>query len=428
MAIQDPGSGGQHAVTVPARVEAPPPDPLQALLHRCHRDELDPLARLLRIDPTEMGLGDLARNCARGLRRLGAHQLANAALRGGEGPPYLELLNRLAASRGVDTYEIAREGGEEALELAVLRGHFRESWGKLDEAGRTRIWNDLGLAAPAPETGDDAVEGANARLGRSFGYQLSQVLQEQSGATGLAVLGFFALHPLGCLLRMVLFPFLPVIAWWALRGDERRFLAGALEVARLRQIVLHRVTIGVVGSPSTGKDAAIHALFGVHTGNISPIAGSTKEVTIQRLPGATAMYVVNTPGLGDVVEKVTEAARQVLDHIDLYLYLINAEGGVQARELADYRSCVATGKPVLAIINKVDVLRPRDRDIYLADAREKLGAPAEDFVAVAFDPLPQLAPGPINREAVSRWLIDHLTELGKDASELPPLPEIQARG
>lgn len=414
-------------MTVPARTEVAPPDPLEALLHRCHRDELDPLAQLLRIDSTSMGLGDLARNCARGLRRLGAHQLANAALRGGEGPAYLELLTGLAASRAVDSYEVAREGGEEALELAVLRAHFRESWGKLDEVGRARIWSELGLAAPAPTTGEDAVRNADSGLGRSFGYQLSQVFRDESGATGLAVLGFFALHPLGCLLRMVLLPFLPVIAWWALRGDERRFLAGALEVARLRQIVLRRVTVGVVGSPSTGKDAAIRALFGVETGNISPIAGSTKEVTIQRLPGATALYVVNTPGMGDVVAGVTEAARQVLDHIDVYLYLVNAEGGVQARELADYRRCVATGKPVLAIINKVDVLRPRDRDAYLADARAKLGAPEDDFVAVAFDPLPQLSPGPINRDAVREWLIRHLVEQGKDPSELPELPELTAR-
>ena len=33
-----------------------------------------------------------------------------------------------------------------------------------------------------------------------------------------------------------------------------------LEISALRQTVRHRVTIGVVGSPSSGKDAAIGAI------------------------------------------------------------------------------------------------------------------------------------------------------------------------
>ena len=154
---------------------------------------------------------------------------------------------------------------------------------------------------------------------------------------------------------------------------------------------------------------------------MSPIAGSTKEVAIQRVPGATALYLVNTPGMGDVVERVTEEARQVLDHIDVFLYLVNAEGGVQAREKADYARCVASGKPVLAVVNKIDVLRPRDKDKFLADARQKLGASEDDFVAAAFDPLPELSPTPINREAVRDWLVKKLVTLGKDPAELPPL-------
>jgi GTP-binding protein EngB required for normal cell division len=220
----------------------------------------------------------------------------------------------------------------------------------------------------------------------------------------------------------LLLPVIPLILWWNFRRDEKRFLAGVLEVARLRQVVLHRVTIGVVGSPSTGKDAAIKALFGIDTGNVSPIAGSTKEVAIQRLPTSTALYVVNTPGMGDVVERVTEEARQVLDHIDVFLYIVNAEGGVQQRELEDYRRCLSRGRPVLVLVNKIDVLREHDREAYLADARAKLGAPPEDFQPVAVDPLPQLSPVPIGLDAVHAWLRLHLTELGKDPDELPPLP------
>lgn len=389
---------------------------LEELLHRCHRDELEPLARLLRVDTAAFGLSDLARVLAAGLCRIGTHELANAALRGGQGLPYPQVLARVGARYGVPPGEVA------VMEQAVVRAHFTRQWDTLPAEFRARHWKDLGLPAPAPAAGAEALTRAEGTLGRGVDYAITQSVELVRRPSGGMALLLLNLTPAGCLFRFLVIPLLPFVIWWRLRPDEERLLLGVLEVARLRQIVLHRVTIGVVGSPSTGKDAGIRALFGIETGNISPIAGSTKEVAIQRLPDSTALYVVNTPGMGDVVEQVTEEARQVLDHIDVYLYVINAEGGVQKRELEDYRRCLAKGKPVLALVNKVDVLRPRDKESYLADARAKLGAPAEDFLPVAFDPLPQLSPGPIGLAEVRAWLVRHLEELGKDPDELPPLP------
>jgi GTP-binding protein EngB required for normal cell division len=321
-------------------------------------------------------------------------------------------------------YGIAVNGSEDdaTLERLILAAHFRKRWDGTDEATRKALWNEFQISAPAPEDGAKALEIASEKLGRSFNYVLSRTADVAVEPVSLAVFALVQMSPVGCLLRPLMLPFVPLFLWWRFRPDPKRLGAAVLEVARLRMTVLHRVTIGVVGSPSSGKDAGIKALFGVDTGNISPIAGSTKEVAIQRAPGATALYLVNTPGMGDVVERVTEEARQVLDHIDVYMYVVNAEGGVQAREKADYERCRASGKPVLALVNKIDVLRPRDKDRYLTDARSKLGAPEADFMAVAFDPLPELSPHPIGLEAVHAWLTAQLVALGKDSDELPPLP------
>lgn len=396
-------------------------DSLERLLHRCHRDELLPLARVLRVNPEGLGLGDLARVLAATLRRLGSHDAANIVLRKGEGRPYEAVL--------ADVAGVARVAPSDAedVELDLLRGHFAGRWDKLDAAARADLWEKLGLGGEPPSAGGEALERAQRQLGRSFGYRVTRLLDTVSGKFGRFALLGFLVNPAGCVFAPMNLVLGPILLLLMMRPRHDLVLRAILEVARLRQAVLHRVTVGVVGSPSTGKDAAIRALFGIETGNISPIAGSTKEVAIQRLQGATALYVVNTPGLGDVVERVTEEAKQVLDHIDVYLYLVNAEGGVQARELADYRRCVATGKPVLALVNKVDVLRPRDKDRYLEDARGKLGAPPDDFLPVAFDPLPQLSAGPIGIEAVHAWLARRLAELGKDPAELPPLPTPEPR-
>lgn len=335
--------------------------PLEELLRRCHREELLRLAAIVGANPHGLGTGDLARVCAFELRRRGGHTLLNLVQRGGQGPGYPAVLRELALRLGVPP-----EATLERTELALVEYQLRRQ-------------------AEAPASLADRA---------------------------LVTAGLLRLLPLAPLIG----------AWWLGKTDDDLLLAAVLEVARLRQAVRHRVTVGVVGSPSSGKDAAIAAIFGVKTGNIHPVAGSTREVGIFRLHPQSALFVVNTPGMGDVVQAVTEEARQILHHVDVFLYVLNAQGGVQARELADFRACQATGRPVLAFVNKIDTLRPRDRERYLSDAREKLGAAPEHFLAGAVDPLPQLSPTPIGVEAVQDWLAHQLARLGKDPTELPWVP------
>lgn len=387
-----------------------PPLSLPELLRRCHRDELLPLAEVLKVNPEGLGLAKLADVMAWTLRRAGANELQNLFLRRGKGPPYAEVLVNLArrckVRPGIDA---------EQTELALLEWWVAKALDELEGERRAALWRVLGMEGEPPEPGEDAAAKVRESLGRGFGMRTSIVV-----ATGVGRIASVALVP-------ILGPVLPLATLiWAARPRDDVLLPAVLEVARLRQQVKHRVTVGVVGSPSSGKDAAIKAIFGLDSQNISPVAGSTREVSITRLPGATALFVVNTPGMGDVVESVTEEARQVLDHIDVFVYVLNAQGGVQARELADYQGCRDRRRPVLVVVNKIDTLRPADLERYLVDARRKLGAPEEDFLAAAFDPLPQLADGPINLDAVRDWIADHLRELGKDLDELPWTPDPSA--
>ncbi len=390
-------------------------DPLERLFVRCHRDELVALADVLRVAHEGVGMDLVAHNLARATRRLARHGLANAVFGKGEGPPWEEALAGLVA------HPVGYDEVEEA-ELEVVRDAEATRWAALPAEARHALWTQLGLTGQPPDDGDAAMVQARAELGRGFGYLLTQASTRLFAPRRLPLLLLLAMIPfVGCILRPILVMVGIASAAYALRADKERLTVVVFHVARLRQVVLRRITVGLVGSPSTGKDAGIRALFGIDSGNISPVAGSTRTVNIQRVPGATALYVVNTPGLGDVVQSVTDEARQVLRHIDVYLYVVNAEGGVQARELADYQACLASGKPVLALVNKVDLLRPRDKDRYLADARAKLGAPEEDFLPVAFDPMPELSPAPIGLEQVRAWLGRTLVELGKDPAEIEGL-------
>lgn len=370
---------------------------VEELLRKCHRAELRHLTALLRVDGRSKGLRDLSVALGRKLRWVGTHKL-RALFRGLQPDPYGVVLHHLARRAKVERGENLAE-----TEVRVLERYMTQAWATLDEDARLRLWTEQGLRPPVPKAGEKALTMVKDTFGEQAEFALSTLT-----LPGLLSFALVPITPIPSLL----------LSWIFAGPDDKVLVPAVLEVSRLRQLVLHRVTIGVVGSPSSGKDAAINAIFGIDTGNVDPVAGSTREVSIQRIPGTTATYVVNTPGMGDIVESVTEQARQVLDHIDLFVYVVNAQGGVQAREKADYTACVRSGRPVLAVINKVDTIKPADRDRYLADARTKLGAPAEDFLAAAFDPLPQLSPEPIGLDAVHAWLRSRLLQAGKLESEL----------
>ncbi|TNE89093.1 MAG: hypothetical protein EP330_11685 [Deltaproteobacteria bacterium] len=376
-------------------------DSLAELLRRCHREELLPLARRLGVNPHGLGLDHLATNIGRTLRRKGSSGFANL-FRGGQGPTYEAVLERLVRKAGM-----VPGADAERMERALMEWVLRKSWEAMEDEERQVVWADLELVGPVPDDGTEALETARQSLGGRFAWNLARLTG--FGAASVAGFALPLLMPIaGC-----------ATLFYLSRPNDAEVLPAVLEVGRLRQQLRHRVTVGVVGSPSSGKDAAIGAIFGLDTGNVNPVAGSTKEVAILRLPEATSLWVVNTPGMGDIIESVTEEARQVLAFIDVFVYVVNAQGGVQAREQADYAMCQRSGRPVLAVVNKIDTLREDQRDSYLADARTKLDAPEEDFLAAAFDPLPQLSETPIGVDEVRAWLTTHLDELGKDTRELP---------
>ncbi len=366
-------------------------DELAELLRKCHRDELLPLARQLGIKPEGMALGTLATAIGLRLRRSASHEFLNIVRRWGAPPPYRDVLADVGTRLGL------RVPADPALaELAIVRQQVKRTWRALPAEEREQRWREVVGDPPAPLDGQDAVALLERRTEPGFGLFLTRLATEP-------------VLPLpGCLLVM-----------WLGRARDDLAIPAIVEVARLRQTLRHRVTVGIVGSPSSGKDAAVGAIFGMPTGNVNPVAGSTREVEIRRLPGSTALYVVNTPGMGDVMESVTEEARQVLDHIDVFVYLVNAQGGVQAREKADHAACLARRRPVLVVVNKIDTLRDRDRDRFLDDCRQKLGIRGQDLIGAAFDPLPQLSPEPLGIAPVRDWLRRHLEALGKDPTELP---------
>ncbi len=327
---------------------APEGSPLTAaeLLRRAHRHELEPLARALGVRPGALGRDALARVLHRGLRAAGSHELANLVLRRGEPPPWDAVLFEQARRVG-----LSADRSPAALERALVA-----------------------RAPPAPRRVHPAV---------AVALFIARPL--------LLVLG-----PLGGLLLLV----------WLGRPRQAILDAALRELVELRALVEGRVTIALVGPPSVGKDAALLALFGVDTGNVDPVAGSTREIRVYPQPGG--LELVNTPGVGDVDPRLTESTREILDQADVTLFLVSAQGGVRQRERDELARVQARGRPVLVIVNKIDTLREPDRERLRADTRDKLGLADGDVIAAAFDPLPGLAAAPVGVAEVRAWIAARL--------------------
>lgn len=196
-------------------------------------------------------------------------------------------------------------------------------------------------------------------------------------------------------------------------SKEEIFARWELAQSQIAQSLSHHLVLAFLGSASSGKDAAIRALFGIDFGQIDPIPGSTARVRVAPLDPNRQVLVVNAPGFGDVRASVDLAARQVLDDVDVAVYLVNADGGATIDERRDLSEIRAAGRPVLVCINKIDLIRPHQREPFVRATLAQLGIPEEMVVVTAFDPLPALSDTPIGVGRVIRWIHRTLSEQGK---------------
>ena len=192
-----------------------------------------------------------------------------------------------------------------------------------------------------------------------------------------------------------------VFARWEVAAEE-------VEAALQKHLVL-----AFLGSASSGKDSAIRAIFGVDFGEVDPIPGSTDRVRVAPVDAGSRVMVVNAPGFGDVRADVDEAARKVLDQLDLAVYVLNCDGGATIDERRDLDAIRALGRPTLVCLNKIDLIRPHQLDAFVERTLDQLGIDASDTVRTAFDPLPALSETPIGVGPVIAWIHRHLDDGGK---------------
>src|SRR5690242_9000369 len=139
----------------------------------------------------------------------------------------------------------------------------------------------------------------------------------------------------------------------------------------------------LVGRPNVGKSTLLNALVGEKLSIVTPRPQTTRHriIGIVNTPAAQIAFV-DTPGLhrGEsrgLNKAMNRAAASALDDSDLVVFVVEAlrwsqEDGFVLERLKH------SGRPAIAVVNKVDGVKPKDRLLpYLAE----LGA-RHDFLEV----------------------------------------------
>ena len=236
-------------------------------------------------------------------------------------------------------------------------------------------------AAAGPNPGDAEV----ARLLRRSGKPIMLVankadnIERDRGAQEFASLGFDRLHTVS-----------------AQHGIGSGDLLDVV-VERLRSLpedagsafVEGEVTVAIVGRPNVGKSSLLNKLTGVERTVVSPLAGTTRDAIDETLQHAgRQITLVDTAGIrrrgkvasGPSADKwATVRSVRALDRADVALLLIDASEGLQAQDLHIAGSVIESGKGLVLVLNKWDLVEKDGFTFDEFEGRLRRQAPFLDF-------------------------------------------------
>lgn len=204
-----------------------------------------------------------------------------------------------------------------------------------------------------------------------------------------------------------------------LRECEREAVAEDLQdvEAMLEKLETGVVEIAVFGEINSGKSSLLNALLGRKVFATSAEGGKTRERTrhewtpdLKEFAGlaASRLVVVDTPGLNEVggLDRAV-LAQKVVRYSDLVLFV--TFGDLNDNELSALRLLHELDKPIILVLNKIDLFRRQELDETLSVVRSRVAGLIgdADVVFTAADPRPlhrlvHLADGSQREEEVRR--------------------------
>jgi GTP-binding protein len=150
----------------------------------------------------------------------------------------------------------------------------------------------------------------------------------------------------------------------------------------------HETSIAIIGRPNVGKSTLLNALTGTSRAIVSPIAGTTRDAVDEVIEfEGSQLRFVDTAGIRRkgkthlMAEKMSVVmARRHLEAADVALLVIDAVDGVTAADATIGGYAHESGRSVIIVVNKWDVVTtgrtdgkpPADREIFEQQLRTVL--------------------------------------------------------
>jgi GTP-binding protein len=150
----------------------------------------------------------------------------------------------------------------------------------------------------------------------------------------------------------------------------------------------HETSVAIIGRPNVGKSTLLNALTGSSRAIVSPIAGTTRDAVDEVIEyEGQRLRLIDTAGIRRkgkthlMAEKLSVVmARRHLESCDVALLMIDATEGVTANDAHIGGYAHESGRSVIILINKWDLLTtartdgkpPADRAIYEEQVRHAL--------------------------------------------------------
>ncbi|NLZ14109.1 MAG: GTPase Era [Thermotogaceae bacterium] len=130
--------------------------------------------------------------------------------------------------------------------------------------------------------------------------------------------------------------------------------------------------VTLVGKPNTGKSSLINAIFQQKVVIVSDKPQTTWHQIRCVYTDETAQIVfTDTPGLnkpvGPLGKYMTKAVRNALEGVDVILWLFDCQRGVTEAERYVYDKIQSVEIPIFAVLNKIDLVRPKKIEKVLED-------------------------------------------------------------
>lgn len=405
-------------------------DVIQRSLAHDNNNDVRPLIKYLGMDEgvldfSKGGERSAAAEIANYLRRMGSNDVATM-FRGGDGVSYEEVVLDVGEKLKA---KVDKANSVEKNEEQILLKMFSDALERMTDDEKRAIFRSMGMSEKDIPFGAISAVVIQNILREFGGFYIYQITLIVANMVSRAIIGAGLSFATNAAITRTVGALLGPIGWIAtglwlaidLAGPAfRKTVPAVIHVALLRTILMNRITIGVVGDGSAGKDSLMKAVFGLDS-EINPIAGSTETAVSYPLNKRGNAIIVNYPGFNDYRNSVDKHTDDYLHHTDVFVMVVDINRGISGTDTKILEKIKSFGKPILICLNKVDLPRTKE-DLAKLEQVARARLQGYSLINTAFDPDPRLHQHAIGCREVYSWIRNEIQKEGKsvDAENFPP--------